>query len=152
MVVPLGDGALLNGVARWCKAASPATRVIGVCSRGAPAMARAWQRGLCVPDELPATDTIADGIAVRVPIAASLGDMRGTVDDIVEVDDAQLVEAMRALHAHAGLVTEPAGVAGLAALLARRVDLAGQRVATVIGGGNVTSEQLTAYGILGQPG
>jgi threonine dehydratase len=126
--------------------------VIGVCSRGAPAMARAWQRGLCVPDELSATDTIADGIAVRVPIAASLGDMRGTVDDIVEVDDAQLVEAMRALHAHAGLVTEPAGVAGLAALLARRVDLAGQRVATVIGGGNVTSEQLTAYGILGQPG
>jgi threonine dehydratase len=152
VVVPLGDGALLNGVARWCKARSPWTRVIGVCSRGAPAMLRAWQMGLRVPDELPATDTIADGIAIRVPIAASLGDMRGTVDDIVEVDDAQLIDAIRALHAHAGLVTEPAGVAGLAALLARRIDVAGQRVATVIGGGNVTSEQLAAYGILGQPG
>jgi threonine dehydratase len=115
-------------------------------------MARAWRRGLRVPDELPATDTIADGIAVRAPIAASLDDMRGTVDDIVEVDDAQLIEAMCALHAHAGLVTEPAGVAGLAALLARKLDLAGQRVATVIGGGNVTSEQLTVYGILGSPG
>jgi len=152
VVVPLGDGALLNGVARWCKAASPWTRVIGVCSRGAPAMVRAWQGGLRVPGELPATDTIADGIAIRVPIAASLDDMRGTVDDIVEVEDAQLIEAMRALHAHAGLVTEPAGVAGLAALLARRIDVPGQRVATVIGGGNVTSEQLAAYGILGQPG
>lgn len=152
VVVPLGDGALLNGVARWCKAASPWTRVIGVCSRGAPAMLRAWQMGLGVPDELPEADTIADGIAIRVPIAASLGDMCGMVDDIVEVDDAQLIEAMCALHAHAGLVTEPAGVAGLAALLARRIDLAGQRVATVIGGGNVTSEQLAAYGILGHPG
>ncbi|HEX7843478.1 MAG TPA: pyridoxal-phosphate dependent enzyme, partial [Kofleriaceae bacterium] len=140
---------------RWCKAASPSTRVIGVCSRGAPAMLRAWQIGLRVPDEPGGgepTDTIADDIAIRVPIAASLGDMRGTVDDIVEVDDAQLLEAMRALHAHAGLVTEPAGVAGLAALLARRIDARGQRVATVIGGGNVTSEQLATYGILGQPG
>src|SRR4029079_12818331 len=45
VLVPLGDGALLNGVARWLKAASPATRVLGVCSRGAPAMARAWRRG-----------------------------------------------------------------------------------------------------------
>jgi len=114
VVVPLGDGALLNGMARWIKAASPATRVIGVCSTGAPAMLEAWRRGLRMPDELPATRTIADGIAVRAPIAASLDDMRGTVDDILAVDDAALVEAMRALHAHAGLVTEPAGVAGLA--------------------------------------
>ncbi|HEY0477173.1 MAG TPA: pyridoxal-phosphate dependent enzyme [Kofleriaceae bacterium] len=151
VVVPLGDGALLGGTARWIKAAAPATRVIGVCSSGAPAMARAWRRGLRLPDELPATRTIADGIAVRVPIAASLGDMRGTVDDIVEVDDGQLIDAMRALHAHAGLVAEPAGVAGLAAVLASRVDLAGASVATVIAGGNVTAEQIAAYGIAGGP-
>jgi threonine dehydratase len=151
VVVPLGDGALLNGIARWIKAASPATRVVGVCSRGAPAMVQAWRRGLRLPEDLPAVDTIADGIAIRVPIAASLDDMRGMVDDIVEVDDAALIEAMRALHAHAGLVTEPAGVAGLAALLARQVDVAGGSVATVIAGGNVTAEQLSAYGIAGTP-
>jgi len=149
VVVPLGDGALLNGIARWIKAASPATRVIGVCSRGAPAMVQAWRRGLRLPEHLPAVDTIADGIAIRVPIAASLDDMRGMVDDIIAVDDAALIEAMRALHAHAGLVTEPAGVAGLAALLTRQVDVAGGSVATVIAGGNVTAEQLSAYGIAG---
>ena len=151
VVVPVGDGALINGVARWIKAASPPTRVIGVCSRGSPAMLEAWRRlragGLAAPEPRP-TDTIADGIAVRLPIAVSVDDMRDTVDDLVEVDDAQLIDAMRAVHAHAGLVTEPAGVAGLAALLARKLDVAGQRIATVICGGNVTSEQLTDYGIV----
>jgi len=152
VVVPLGDGALLNGVARWIKAASPPTRVIGACSRGAPAMAQAWRREASVAGvagDQPRVETIADGIAIRVPIPASLDDMRGTVDDIVLVGDATLVEAMRLLHAHAGLVTEPAGVAGLAALLERRGDFAGMQVATVICGGNVTGEQLTAFQILG---
>jgi threonine dehydratase len=111
-------------------------------------MAEAWRRG---PGGEPGTagvDTIADGIAVGAPIAASLADMRGTVDDIVEVDDAALLEAMRLLHAHAGLVTEPAGVAGLAALLGGGRDLGGH-VATVICGGNLTGEQLAAYQVAG---
>ena len=159
VVVPVGDGALINGVARWIKAASPATRVIGVCSRGAPAMAEAWRRqrqglpgaGLAaMPGAMP--ETIADGIAVRIPIAASLHDMRDTVDDVLEIDDAELVAALRALHAHAGLVGEPAGVAGLAALLSRRLDAAGQRVATVICGGNLTREQMVDFDLLGLRG
>jgi len=148
VVVPVGDGALINGVARWIKAASPPTRVIGVCSRGAPAMARAWRRGPGAPPEPADADTIADGIAVRQPIAASLDDMRRTVDDIVEIDDAALIEAMRLVHTHAGLVTEPAGVAGLAAVMAGRADFAGRDVATVICGGNTTAEQLAAFGIV----
>lgn len=153
VVVPIGDGALINGVARWIKAASPATRVIGACSRGAPTLAQAWRRrrdGLS-PEPPPAMPgTIADGIAVRNPIAVSVEDMRGQVDDIVLVEDAALIAAMRALHRHAGLVTEPAGVAGLAALMAGQVDLAGQRVATVICGGNATRDQLVAFDILEQ--
>jgi threonine dehydratase len=155
VVVPVGDGALINGMARWIKAASPATRVIGVCSRGAPALAEAWrrQRAGLPPREPPAMPgTIADGIAVRVPIAASVEDMRDTVDDLVEVDDAALVAALRALHAHAGLVGEPAGVAGLAALLVGAVPAAGLRVATVICGGNATRDQLAAFDVLGVPG
>jgi threonine dehydratase len=110
-------------------------------------MARAWRRGPGAPPEPVGTDTIADGIAVRQPIAASLDDMRRTVDDIVEVDDAALIDAMRLVHAHAGLVTEPAGVAGLAAVMAARADFAGRDVATVICGGNLTAEQLAAFGI-----
>jgi threonine dehydratase/peptide deformylase len=155
VVVPVGDGALINGIARWIKAAAPPTRVIGVCSRGAPAMAEAWRRqrhGLPRRGHAAMPGTIADGIAVRIPIAASVEDMRDTVDDLVEVDDAALLAAMRALHAHAGLVAEPAGVAGLAALLARVVDGSlgcdGPRVATVICGGNATREQLAAFDVL----
>ncbi|TMQ15284.1 MAG: pyridoxal-phosphate dependent enzyme, partial [Deltaproteobacteria bacterium] len=89
VVVPLGDGALLNGVARWIKAAAPATRVIGVCSSGAPAMLEFWRQRHGLPRRGRASHpgTIADGIAVRVPIAASLDDMRGTVDDVIAIDD-----------------------------------------------------------------
>src|SRR5262249_49331429 len=81
VVLALGNGALLNGVARWIKAASPMTRVIGVVSRGAPAMAESWQKGALVVH--PRVDTIADGIAVRVPIASALSDMKALVDDVV---------------------------------------------------------------------
>jgi peptide deformylase len=147
VVVPLGDGSLLNGIARWVKAASPFTRVIGVCSRGAPAMADAWRRGPGARPEPASVNTIADGIAVRLPVAASLDDMRGTVDDILEVEDATLIEAMRLVHVHAGLVTEPAAVAGLAAVMASRQGFAGRDVATVICGSNMTNEQLVAFEI-----
>ncbi len=149
VVVPLGDGALLTGVARWIKAASPATRVIGACSRGAPAMYHAWIGGAGggpaggAADAIP--DTIADGIAVRVPVAASVADIRDLVDDVVQVADATLIEAMRRVHVHAGLVTEPSAVAGLAAVLEDRDAFAGLRVATVLTGGNVTAEQLRAW-------
>jgi threonine dehydratase len=145
LVIPLGDGSLLNGIARWAKAASPATRVLGVCSSGAPAMAHAWRRGPGAAPEPAPVSTIADGIAVRMPIATSLEDMRAHVDDVLEVDDASLIQAMRLVHTHAGLVTEPAGVAGLAAILARPGDFAGRDVVTVLCGGNLTAEQLAAY-------
>ena len=119
LVVPLGNGALLNGMARWCKARSPATRVIGVVSSGAPAMARSWRAGRgATPVSSDRVDTIADGIAVRVPIAEAVADMHGRVDDVVEVDDADLVAAMRLIHRHVGVVVEPAGAAGIAAILA----------------------------------
>lgn len=148
VVVPLGDGALLNGVARWIKAASPATRVVGACSRGAPAMYHAWRYGLDTPVVARTrVDTIADGIAVRVPVAAALADMRGQVDDVVLVGDDALMASMRLVHEHAGLVTEPAGVAGVAAILEQPDAFRGMTVATVLCGGNVTREQMRAWRI-----
>lgn len=144
ILVPLGDGALLNGIARWTKSVAPATRVIGVCSRGAPALHDAWHG---IPARAAPVDTIADGIAVGAPIAASLADMRGQVDDIVLVGDDALITAMRLVHEHAGLVTEPAGVAGLAAILERPEAFAGQSIATVLCGGNTTTAQLRTWRI-----
>lgn len=143
LVVPLGNGALLAGMARWCKAVAPDTRVIGVVSRTANAMAQSWRRGMPVGTER--ADTIADGIAVRVPVAAALADLRGLVDDVVEVDDTDIVAAMRLAHRHLGAVVEPAGAAGIAALLAHREAFAGRRVASVVCGGNLGAEQIRHY-------
>ena len=145
VVVPVGNGALINGMARWIKAASPATRVIGVCSRGAPVMAEAFRAGAATAAP---PQTIADGIAVRVAIPEAVDDMRGLVDDVVCVDDAALVAAIRLVHHHAGLVVEPSGAAGLAALLAMPAlipDLAARSVATVLCGSNLTAEQHAAW-------
>lgn len=139
LLVPLGNGALLNGMARWSKSCAPATQVVGVVARGAPAMARSWQAGAVVATESAAT--IADGIAVRVPVPNALADMHGLVDAVIEVDENDLIAALRLAQQHAGLVLEPAGAAGVAALVAAPARFAGLRVATVLCGGNVTPEQ-----------
>lgn len=148
IVVPLGNGALLAGVARHVKATAPAVRVIGVCSRGAPVMAEALRAGPGAATPLPPTvTTIADGIAVRVPVAEALVDLHGLVDEVLQVDDDALIEAMALVHEHAGLVSEPAGVAGVAGLLGARLraELRGKSVATVVCGSNVTSEQFHGW-------
>jgi threonine dehydratase len=138
VLIPLGNGALINGMARWIKAAAPMTRVIGVASRGAPAMALSWKQGEVV--ETDCIDTIADGIGVRVPILEAVADMAGLVDDVLLVEEADILEAMRLVRAHTGLITEPAGVVGVAALLANRAEFQSTRVATVLTGGNAVSE------------
>ncbi len=139
IVLPLGNGSLLNGNARWVKAASPATRTIGVCAAGSDAMRRSFERG--EPVETAEAHTIADGIAIRVPIPESIADMRGSVDEVQIVTDEQIIEAMRLLHVHTGLLIEPAGAAGLAMVLAYRDKFAAQQVATVLCGGNLTEKQ-----------
>lgn len=140
ILVPLGNGALLTGIARWTKAVSPATRVIGVQARGADAMEKSWRGGRLV---FPAAiDTIADGIGVRVPIAEAVEDMRGLVDDVVLVDDADIIAAMKLLFAQAGLLAEPAGAASIAALLADPAAFRGTRAAAIICGSNLTPEQI----------
>jgi threonine dehydratase len=139
ILVPLGDGALLAGVARWVKTHRPEIRVIGVCASGAPAMERSWRAAQV--EETERTDTIADGIAVRRPYAEAVADLTGFVDDILLVDDRALVAAMRDAHRELGLVLEPAGAAGLAALPIYRERFQGQLVVTVLSGGNITPEQ-----------
>jgi threonine dehydratase len=135
IVVPLGNGAMLAGIARWTKAASPATRIVAVCARGAPSMAESLRTGTVV--ETARADTIADGIAVRAPVPEALDDLTGLVDEVLLVDDGAIVDAMRLVHAHAGIVLEPSGAVGVAALLQHRRRFAGATVATVLCGGNL---------------
>lgn len=143
IVVPLGDGSLLAGIARWVKAHRPATRMIGVCASGAPAMERSWRSGRL--QETARADTIADGVAVTSPYPEALADLTGLVDDILLVEDEIIVEAMRRAHAELGLVLEPSGAASLAALLAHRERFEGQLVGAVLSGGNVTAEQMKRW-------
>lgn len=143
MLISLGNGALLTGMGRWVKAHAPATRMIGVAARGAPSMYDSWKAGRVVAHERIAT--IADGIGVRLPVAEAVGDMAGTTDDVVLVADETILRAMRLLHEHLGIVVEPSGAAGVAAILEDRDRFSGQRVATVICGGNLTPAQMREW-------
>jgi threonine dehydratase len=142
MLVPLGNGALLAGVGCWFRAHSPQTRIVGVCAEGAPAMAQSWQAHTAL--STPSVDTIADGIAVRVPVPEALADLEGVVDDIVLVSDDAIKLALRLIYKHLGLIAEPSGAAGVAALLSHSV-LAQDVVCTPITGGNATRDQLLAW-------
>jgi threonine dehydratase len=131
ILVPVGNGALIAGIGTWMRAHHPRTRVIGVCASGAPVMRTCWHERRVV--EAPArVDTIADGIAVRVPVPAAVDDLSHVVDDMLLVDDDQLRAAMEGLRARTGIVAEPSAVAGLA--LAHRFT---GRIATILTGGNV---------------
>jgi threonine dehydratase len=143
VLVPLGDGALLAGVARWVKAHRPATRMIGVCASGAPAMERSWRAGKV--QELERARTIADGIAVRVPFTEAVADLTGLADDILLVEDETLVAAMRLAHQELGMVLEPAGAAAMAALMAYRERFGGQQVGAILSGGNITVQQMRQW-------
>jgi threonine dehydratase len=150
LLVPLGNGALLSGVGTWMKAHVPSTAVIGVCAEGAPAMALSLRDGVTRTTEK--ADTIADGIAVRLPVEEALSDLAGVVDDVLLVDDEAMVEAMRLLFWKMGLVVEPAGAAGIAALLAHRERFAGALVATPLCGGNLTGQQIRRWLLEDAPG
>lgn len=141
--IPLGNGALATGMGCWLKHHWPQTRIIAVAVQGAPCMAHSFAAGQ--PLETPAVDTIADGIAVRVPVPFAVTSMRDTVDEVVLVSDAAILEAMRLVRQHLGRIVEPAGAAGFAGLLTRRRDYSGARVATVLCGANLTSEQVAAW-------
>ncbi len=136
--VPLGNGSLGNGIGTWQRHASSKTRVIAVCAESAPSMALSWQAGRPVD---AASTTIADGIAVRVPVPDAVTLMPATFDDVMLVSDDEMRDAMRYLLADTGLVVEPAGAAGVAAI-AKRSELKGGRVAAIITGGNLTEAQV----------
>ncbi len=140
LVVPVGDGALITGIGRWVKEYAPQTKLIGVCASGAPAMLESWKAGKAI--NTAKADTIADGISVRVPIEISVRRMVALADDMVLVTDAEMMDAMRLALNTLGLVLEPSGAAGLAAI--RKGAILGERLATILTGGNIRPNMLGA--------
>ena len=143
LVIQVGDGALLGGVASWVKEHSPNTRIIGVCASGSPAMYLSWREGRAV--DAPA-DTIANALAVARPVPESVARIRPLIDDFLVVDDADMVDAMRIVAQTVGVLLEPAGAAGIAAI--RRHGLKGERMAALLTGQGVP--QALSDAVLGQ--
>jgi len=142
ILVPLGDGSLLAGVSRWVKAHHPDTQMLGVCAKGSRAMERSWQLGRVQEDR---AETIADGLAVSRPHPEAVADLTGLADDIVLAEDNKMLEAMRLAHQELGLVLEPSGAAGLAALIADKQRFRGQLVGVILTGSNITTEQIRKW-------
>lgn len=143
VLLALGNGALACGTGRYLKHVSPATRIVAVQAAGAPAMTESFLQHRLVRHDTMAT--IADGIGVRLPIAECVADMRTTIDEALLVRDETILAAMRLAHQHLGLVLEPSGAAGLAAVMEHRARFAGQTVAVVLCGGNLTPEQMRTW-------
>jgi threonine dehydratase len=135
VLVPLGNGALLEGIGSVLRARAPSVEIVAVVAAGAPSMKLSLEAGRAI--ETAHADTIADGIAVRVPIASRLPQLRRCCDRIVAVSEAQLLDAMRLIQRHLGMVVEPAGAAGVAGILAEPARHAGRLVATVLCGKNI---------------
>ena len=132
--VPIGCGSGACGLIAARDALGLATQIIGVVSTRANAYAQSFRARRAI--ETASADTMADGMAVRVPVAAALEILWRGAHDIVEVDDAQVAAAMRALFDDTHQVAEGAGAAPLAALLADSAR-GGQRCGIILSGGNV---------------
>ena len=135
VVVGCGGGGLLSGVAAAMHAVSPKTRVIGVEPEGADAMRQSLARG--EPVRLTKLNTIADGLAAPFAGVHTLAHVKAFVTDVVLVEDAEILDAMRVLMRRARILPEPAGAAATAALLDGTLMIQpGEHVVVVVSGGN----------------
>lgn len=133
--VPIGMGSGICGLIRTRDLLGLDTEIIGVVARGADAYARSVEEGRLVGTER--AETLADGMACRVPQAEALDMIRGGAARIVRVDDDEIRQAIRVLHEDTHNLAEGAGAAALAALIQERDANRGQRVAVVLSGANI---------------
>ena len=141
--VPMGDTALVRGVASALKQHRAATRIVGVVAETADAYLRSWLAGDVV--ETATCDTIADGLAIRRPLAPNVAAIRELVDEVVAVSEQEMLDAIRHLQAREQVIAEPAGAAATAAFLGgcrrTRPTSAGDervgRVVLLVTGGNI---------------
>src|ERR1700744_2282184 len=135
VVVPIGGGGLIGGVACAIKESNPKVRVIGVQTERLPSMLRATQAG--TPVTVPAEATIADGIAVRRAGERTLPLVQRYVDEIVTVDEEEIAKAILVLLEREKTLAEGAGGVALVSLLQHKTSLNGQRTAVLVCGGNI---------------
>jgi threonine dehydratase len=134
--VPMGDTALIRGVASALRLAHRQVRVVGVVARDAPAYYLSWKSGAVVETET--ADTIADGLAVRRPLAPNVAAIRDLVGDVHVVTEGEMLGAIRSLRAATGIVAEPSGAAATAALV--KDSARGRTAVVLVTGGNIAPD------------
>ena len=135
VVVPIGGGGLIAGIAVALKETNPKIRVIGVQTEALPSMQRSVASGQ--RETLPAAMTIADGIAIKRPGGLPFSLVQRYVDEIVTVNDEEIAAAILLLLEREKTLAEGAGAAALAAVYYRKVKVEGQRVVLLVSGGNI---------------
>jgi threonine dehydratase len=141
VVVPVGGGGLISGVAAALKCSDPNIQVIGVEPVGASVMIPSLRDNAVA--HLEKSDTIADGLAAPFVGELNLAHTQHYVDGMVLVTDEEIIEAMRLIMERCKFVVEPAGAAGYAALLAGKINLAPHtRVVSILSGGNIDQSRL----------
>ena len=149
VVVPIGGGGLIAGIAIALKKFNPKIRIIGVEPEGAQSMKLSMEQGRV--SSLSSLHTIADGIAVKTPGDLTLECVQKYVDELVVVSDAEISHALYLMLQRAKILAEPSGVASMAAILTHKIDVKGRKVVPVISGGNInmgTLEQIIEKGMM----
>lgn len=140
IIVPMGDTALIRGVASEAKRRKPEIRIVGVQAAQAPSYARSWQEGHVVTTET--CDTIADGLATYVPLAPNVRAIRELVDEVCLVSEDEMLQGIRRLLFDEHVVAEAAGAATTAAYLQNPTAYAGRNVVLLVTGSNIPHELL----------
>ena len=135
VIVPVGGGGLISGIAYTLKTLNPKIKVYGVQAQGAPSMAKSVKEGQIT--ELSSVSTIADGIAVKKPGSLTYDICSRYVDEIVTVTDDEISAAILALMEQHKLVTEGAGAVSVAAAMFGKVDVKGKKTVCLLSGGNI---------------
>jgi len=139
ILVPMGDTALIRGIAAAAKQIAPQVKIIGVQAEGAPSYYLSWKEGKVVETET--CETIADGLATRTPEVANVRDVKSLVDEVVLVSEEQMLRAIETLLLEEHVLAEPAGAASTAALLQSSRGN-GEHVALIVSGANISREVL----------
>lgn len=138
VVVPVGGGGLISGIALYCKARLPHVRVVGVEPTGADGLTRSLEAGAITT--LDRVQTLADGLAASAPGRLTFDLASRYVDTMLRVTDGELLRAIRLLFEWEHVLAEPAGAAAVAALLYHYRPAPGERIVAVVSGANVTHD------------
>ena len=140
LIVPMGDTALIRGVAAEAKRRHPGVRIVGVQAAEAPSYFRSWHEGRVVTTET--CDTIADGLATCVPLEHNVRVIRELVDEVRLLSEDELVQGIRTLLFEEHIVAEAAGAAATAAYLQNPTAYAGRTVVLLVTGSSIPHELL----------